>query len=114
MTAKERFEAAKPYIKGVVGGLVLAPIIAFSFGWVVTTGTMNEAVASAKIEQLAAVCANAATAHWTSENKEMAALEGWEHRDDRENLAKQFAVGLPGNEAIQDDVIDECGDLLDT
>lgn len=114
MTLRDRIEEAKPYVWGFVAGFIVAPVVGFSFDWVVTTGTMKEAVVTAKIEQLAAVCAGNATAYWTSQDKEMAALDGWENREQRQTLAKQFAAELPGIESIQDDVVDECDDLLET
>ena len=113
MELGEKIQAAKPYIKGFVAGLVVAPIVAFSFSLVVTTGTMNAAVTDARVEQLAALCANEATAYWTAQNNEMAALNGWKNRDARQNLAKQFATQLPEVEPIRNAVVDRCGKLLD-
>jgi hypothetical protein len=34
-------EWIKPVLVGLVGGIILAPIVAFSADWVVTTGTMD-------------------------------------------------------------------------
>lgn len=112
MPISEKLEQLKPYALGAVGGILATLIVSFSAGWVVTAGTMNEAVAQAKVQQLAAVCAQRAQAHWTSQNKDVAKLQGYEAWETRDELATQFAAGLPDMEAIEDEVVDECADLM--
>lgn len=108
----ERWEKIKAYAVGAVAGVILAPVVAFSADWVVTTGTMNENMETAKIEQLATVCAMKAEQSW----KDQASppdLYGWDKREAREKLATEYAVVMPGQESAGEDVIDECADKIE-
>lgn len=107
-----KFEQVKPYITGIVIGLVAAPVIAFSFGWIVTTNSMETSVQEAKLQVLAAACADRATAYRTAENI-TTDISGWQERDARETLAGRFVVSMEEDGVQDDEIIEECADLLD-
>lgn len=107
-----KFEQIKPYVTGIVIGLIAAPVIAFSFGWIVTTGSMETSVQEAKLQVLAAACADRATAYRTAENI-TTDISGWQERDAREQIAGRFVVNVDQDGIEDDDLIEECADLLD-
>lgn len=107
-----KFEQIKPYITGIVIGLIAAPVIAFSFGWIVTTSSMETSVHEAKLQVLAAACANEATAYRTAENI-TTDISGWQERDAREQIAARFVGTLEEDGLENDDIVEECADLLD-
>lgn len=84
-----RFATIKPYLIGaVVGGLVMI-IVSLKAGWVVGAGSHDSALAEARLNAVATVCAQQANAQWLADGKEASALEGWSN-DEREALAKRF------------------------
>lgn len=110
--ASRRGEQIKPLLLGLVGGIILAPIVAFSADLVVTTGAMNAEVKNTRTELLATVCALEAKEDW----QVMAnppELSGWHNRDARSELAKQSAFVLPGKESAESKVIDECAEKIE-
>lgn len=105
-------EQIKPFLVGLVGGIVLAPIVAFSTDWVVLTGKMNAELRNTRTELLATVCALEAKEDW----QVMAnppELSGWDNRDARSELAKQSAFVLPGKESAASKVVDECAKKIE-
>ena len=108
VVASTNVQWIKPFLVGLVGGIILAPIVAFSADWLVTTGTMN----STKIDLLATVCALEAKEDW----QVMAnppELSGWDNRDARTELAKQSAFVVPGKESAESKVIGECAEKIE-
>src|SRR5688572_8327699 len=76
MTYNDSVATGKPYITGFILGLVAAPIIAFSAGWVSTSGAGAEAVENARIETLAGVCSDTVQKSFASQNMDLATLKG--------------------------------------
>jgi hypothetical protein len=107
----ERWEKIKAHAVGAIGGIILAPVVAFSADWVVTTGTMSENMETARIEQLATVCAIRAKQSWNQESPPD--LYGWDKRDAREKVAREYAVVMPEEESAEEDVIEECADKIE-
>lgn len=77
-----------------------------------TAGAKEEAVKTAKVQQLAAFCAAQAKEYWAAQ-RDLTELHGWRNRTERETLARQFVGGLPVADIPQADVTRECGRLLD-
>src|SRR5207237_1071660 len=75
-----RVEKGKPYITGFIVGLVAAPIIAFSAGWVSTTGARAQAVENARIDTLAGICSDMVQKSLASQSKDLATIKGWDNR----------------------------------
>lgn len=111
MNIQDMIGKAKPYVGGAVVGAIAITIVGFSANWVVTHGTMEEQVQSAKVSVLAEVCEKGAQKHWTSQGQKLAALEGWDNSD-REKLAKQFTPKIPNDDAYHGEIIERCDDLL--
>ena len=107
MTFDQRWTTAKPYVTGFVLGLIAAPIIAFSAGWVSTTSARTTAVEDARVETLAGICSSSVGKLAASGNTDLATLKGYDNRDKREaivatamadiqvpeDLAKKIAAG---------------------
>jgi hypothetical protein len=103
--SKEKWEAAKPILKGLVLGLVAAPIIIFWAGWAVTPGTIEEKVHAAIVDTKASICAARARA----DVKDPTKLE-WNARD---KLAAKWST-MPGQKpgSVDDDVTSACAEKL--
>ena len=86
MTFDQRWAAGKPYVAGFVLGLIAAPIIAFSAGWVSTTSARATAVEDARVETLAGICSSSVGKIATTGNTDLATLKGYENRDKREAM----------------------------
>ena len=86
MTFDERWAVGKPYVTGFVVGLIAAPIIAFSAGWVSTTSARATAVEDARIETLAGICSSSVGKAAVSGNTDLATLKGYDNRDKREAM----------------------------
>lgn len=84
-----RLTTGKPYFIGGAIGAVATLLVQFNAGWVVAAGTHNEALAEARVNAMAAVCAHQAGTQWVSEGKEMSALGGWTN-EDRDVLVQRF------------------------
>jgi hypothetical protein len=98
MTMNERIQTAKPYAWGFVAGLVAAPIIAFSAGWVATSSARDGAVEAARVETLTDFCSAAAHKSWAAQNLDLAALKGYDNRTKRDELvaAAMADIQVPG------------------
>src|SRR5688572_15503668 len=112
MTFNQRIEASKPYLTGMVIGLVAAPVIAFSAGWVSTSGARADAVETARIDTLASVCSEAAQKSWVSQSMNLAALKGYENRAQREELVTATLAGIHVPEELITQVSSRCGNTL--
>ena len=94
MTISERIEHGKPYLTGFIFGLIAAPVIAFSAGWVSTTGARAEAVENARVETWAGVCSSSAARSWAEQSIQPASLKGWESREKRQELVAAALAGI--------------------
>ncbi len=106
-------EKAKPFVLGFVSGVIVAAVVGFGTGWVVTAGAKEQAIRAAKIHRLAAICAAQATDHWQAQGEDPAALRGWDNREQREKLAERFTAALRVEGPMRRDIIDECSRVLD-
>jgi hypothetical protein len=110
----EAMRKAKPFVWGLVSGIVVATVVGFGAGWVVTAGAKEQAIWTAKTNRLASICAAQATDHWRADGKDPTDLSGWDKREQREALAEQVAGAWRLEERLQRDVMAECGRMLDT
>ena len=86
MTFDQRWAAGKPYVTGFVLGLIAAPIIAFSAGWVSTTSARSAAVEDARVETLAGICSSSVGKIAATGNTDLATLKGYDNREKREAM----------------------------
>jgi hypothetical protein len=101
MSFSQRVEKAKPYLTGIVIGLIAAPIIGFSMGWVSTTGSRTEAVQTARIDTLAGICEGAAEKLAAAQSLDLATVKGYENRAKREELVAAALSGI----TVPDDLL---------
>ncbi|MEX2296413.1 MAG: hypothetical protein WD715_03285 [Dongiaceae bacterium] len=106
-------EKLKPFIGGVVAGGVALAIVAFSAGWIVTSGSNARQVQTAWVDGQASICASLAQTHRDATG-DVADLSGYQAREAREELAKAYAVVLRGEEVANAGVVTACSDLLKT
>jgi hypothetical protein len=104
-------EMIKPFAWGLVTGGTAIAIVAFSAGWVVTTGARDQQVQAAMVDGQASICASLVQSHRVSSG-DVTDLSGWGARDARKALAVTFAVALPGQETADARVITACADLV--
>jgi hypothetical protein len=109
MTFSQRVEAGKPYLTGFILGLVAAPIVAFSAGWVSTTGARAEAVENGRIEVLADVCSDAATRLSTTQSMDLTTLKGWDNRAKRDAFVAETMATIQVPEDLATRVSAQCG-----
>lgn len=109
MSLTEHVRRAKPYVWGGVVGIVATLIVEFGAGWVVTTDTMREQVAQAETRVLASVCANEGRTFWTSQGREMEALDGWDN-EKRARIANRFTPDI--EKVALNRVTERCGNML--
>lgn len=108
---------AKPAAWGVVAGAVALAIIAFSAGWVVTSGTAQEMAERQKNEAVLAALTPVCVAQFKSLAVEMrdtklAALEeenSWQRGD---YIEEQGWATMPGSEEPNNEVADACASEL--
>jgi hypothetical protein len=112
MTMNSRIQNGKPYVWGFVAGLIAAPIIAFSAGWVSTSGARAEAVENARVETLAGICTSDAQKSWAEQNMDLAALKGWDNRMKREELVAASMSGIAVPEPLVKKVTNSCNKSL--
>lgn len=105
-------EMIKPFSWGVIVGGVAVTIAAFSAGWVVTTNSSDQKVQAAWVDGQATICAALVGAHRVATG-DVTDLHGYKARTARDELAKTFAIVLPGQEAADPRVIKACSGLLD-
>jgi hypothetical protein len=94
---KEKIEQLRPYVVGAGVGIVVVAIVAFSAGWITLMSSADQRVAQAaqqaRVDVLATICAEQATQHRVATN-DTRDLSGWQNRQAREDLARQFAAVL--------------------
>ncbi|MSO65829.1 MAG: hypothetical protein EXQ85_08560 [Alphaproteobacteria bacterium] len=102
----------KPLIWGAVLGCLIMAIVTLAMGWVTLDGVRDRQVREARVAGQADVCASLAQAH-RSTTGDKTEIAGYSGRARREELAKSFAVKLPGQERASTDLVSACSDLLD-
>ena len=112
MTMNERIQTGNPYAWGFAAGLLAAPIIAFSAGWVSTTGARTAAVETARVETLAGICSSTAQVSWTAQNTDTASLKGWDNRTKRGVLVAATLAGIQVPELLVKKVSAGCDKIL--
>jgi len=112
MTFNQRMEAGKPYLTGFVLGLIAAPIVAFSAGWVSTTGARAEAVENARVETLASICSSTAGRMAAAQSTDLATIKGYENRAKREELVAAAMADIQVPEEISKKVSSGCNRTL--
>lgn len=112
MTFDERAAAAKPYVVGFVVGVIAAPIVAFSAGWVSTSGARTEAVEQARVETLADICSANAERIASARNMDLTALKGYANREKRDEIVAAALVDVQTPEALTRKVTNACSRTL--
>ena len=112
MDMNQRIATGKPYIVGFVVGLIAAPIIAFSAGWVSTTGARAAAVEDARVETLAGFCSASATQMAAAQSTDLATLKGYDNRAKREELVASAMAGIEMPEELMKKVSSGCNRTL--
>ncbi len=112
MTFSQRVEAGKPYFTGFVLGLIAAPIIAFSAGWVSTSGARASAVENARVETLAGICTSTAERMAAAQSTDLATLKGYDNRAKREELVAAAVADIEVPEDLVKKVSNGCNRTL--
>ena len=112
MTFEQRAAAAKPYIVGFVIGVIAAPIVAFSAGWVSTSGARTQAVENARVETLANICAANAERMAVAQNTDLATVKGYKNREARDALVVSALANIQVPEDISRKVSNLCNQTL--
>ena len=106
-------KAAVPFVTGLIAGAFIIGVLGFANDWVVTAEAKNTQVKDAWIQAQASVCTSLAEAHLKA-TKSTVRLDGYQSaaRDARDELARTFAVALPGEKAADSIVINACANML--
>lgn len=106
-------KATTPFVTGIIAGAIVVTVLGFANGWVVTAESKNVQVKDAWIRAQAAVCASRAEAHLKA-TENTVSLGGYKAaaRKVRDDLARSFAVALPGENAADSIVINACAHML--
>lgn len=106
-------KSTTPFLLGAGAGAVVLAILAFSNDWVVSASANQGEVQDAWINAQASVCAARAADHVKNMAK-TPDLQGYQSgaRAAREDLAKDFATALPGEDAPESGVISACSQML--
>lgn len=112
MSLNENTTKAKPYMVGFVLGLVAAPAIAFSAGWVSTTAARADAVKTARVEAFAGVCSANAGRIATASNTDLATIKGYENRTKRDELVAAAMADIQVPADLLSKVTFDCGHTL--
>jgi len=106
-------KSALPFTIGFVAGAFIISLLGFANNWVVTADSKNTQVKDAWINAQAAVCASLATSH-LKETKSIVSLDGYQAaaRKARDDLAREFAVALPGDKTPDSIVVTACAQML--
>jgi len=112
MSYSESIVSAKPYITGFVIGVIAAPIVAFSAGWVSTSWARAEAVERAQIDTLAGVCSNKVVRSFAAQNLHLATLKGWDHRAARNDLVTKAMTEIEVPDLLAAQIVAGCNKTL--
>ena len=105
-------DAFRPFAWGIAVGALAITIVGFSTGFVVTATARDKAARTASVMAQAGICASLAQAHRKAAG-DTTDLTGYRQRPERNELAKSYAVALPGSDEADARVVSECSDLLD-
>ena len=99
-------KATMPFVIGLIAGAFIISVLGFANDWVVTAGINETQVKDASINAQAAVCVSLAEAHLKT-TKSTVNLEGYQTAANkaRDDLARTFAVALPGEKTAKSIVI---------
>ena len=102
-----------PFVLGLIGGAFAISLLGFANGWVVTASSNNAEVKDAWVNAQASVCTSLAEAHLKA-TKNTVSLDGYQAdaRKARDDLARRFAVVLPGEKAAESMVVTACAHML--
>jgi len=112
MSFDQRAAAAKPYITGFVIGVIAAPIIAFSAGWVSTSGARAVAVENARVETLANICSANAERIAAARSTDLTTLKGYQNREKRDELVAAALVDVQMPDGLSTKVANVCNRTL--
>jgi hypothetical protein len=112
MTFEQRAAAAKPYIVGFVIGVIAAPIVAFSAGWVATSSARDTAVENARVETLASLCSANAQRIAASQSTDLTTLKGYQNREQRDALVAAALADFQVPEDLTKQVTRACDRTL--
>ncbi|MGH6923120.1 MAG: hypothetical protein ACRED5_05055 [Propylenella sp.] len=112
MTFDQRAAAAKPYITGFVIGVIAAPVIAFSAGWVSTSGARTQAVENARVQTLVNICSANAERIAAAQNTDLATLKGYNNREKRDELVAAALADFQVPDDISKKVMTVCNQTL--
>jgi len=106
-------KTTKPFVTGLFAGAFIISALGFTNNWVVTYGTNETQVKDASVNAQAAVCVSLAEAHLKA-TKSTVNLEGYQTaaKKARDDLARTFAVALPGEKTAESIVITACSQRL--
>jgi hypothetical protein len=105
----------KPFFAGILTGAIIAPIVMFSAGWIVTSGASNAAVKDsaqdAVVASLAPICVMQFDAA-TGRGDHLAKLKALSQWDRSEFVTKNGWATMPGAESANSLVASECARRL--
>jgi hypothetical protein len=103
----------KPFVIGMIAGAVAVTLLGFTNGWIVTADANSTQVRDASINAQAAVCAALVDAHLKI-TRSTVNLEGYQADASkaRNDLARSFAVALPGDKTADAIVVTACAQML--
>ena len=112
MTMSQRIQTGKPYAWGFAAGLIVAPIIAFSAGWVSTSGARTAAVENARVETLAGICSANAARIAAAQSTDLATLKGYSNSAKRQELVTAAMVDSQASKELLTKVTNGCNRTL--
>jgi len=106
-------KATTPFVTGLIAGAFIISVLGFAREWVVTAEAHNSTVRDTWVNAQAAVCASLVEAHLTA-TKSTVILNGYQTaaREARNDLARTFAVALPGEKTAESIVVTACAHML--
>jgi hypothetical protein len=112
MSNNQTLEKGKLYATGFVLGLIAAPIIAFSAGWVTTSGARSAAVENARVETLAGVCADTVQRSYASQSMDLATLKGYDNRAARDDVVTKTVANIHVPDSLANKITAGCSKSL--
>jgi len=106
-------KATMPFVIGLIAGAFIISVLGFANDWVVTAGINETQVKEARINAQATVWVSLAEAHLKT-TESTVNLEGYQTAANkaRDDLARTFAVALPGEKTVKSIVITACAKRL--
>ncbi|RDL47302.1 hypothetical protein BLJAPNOD_06142 [Ensifer sp. M14] len=98
----------KPFAQGFALGLIAAPVIAFSAGWITTTGASALAVEAARVQTLAGICTSTAGRIATASNTDLATIKGFDNRAKRDELVAAALADIQVPDDLVGQVTADC------